>query len=1094
MSDRTDLAAQLSPQDRRRLLEKLLRQKAATSRTFPLSFAQRRLWVLDQLQPGNPAFNLPAAVRLSGRLDVAGVEAGLNEIVRRHHVLRATFSSVKGEPVQHIAPRLTLKVSRVDLGNLPPNEQEKEIRRYASEEALKPFDLSTGPLVRARLVRLGEQEHVAFFTIHHIVSDGWSMGVLTRELGIVYEAFSRGKPSPLHELPIQYTDFAHWQRGWLQGEVLERQLEYWRRQLGELSPLELPADAPRPERQTFRGGACELVLPEAQWTGIQTLSVAEGITPFMTLLAAYQLLLSRYSGQEDIAVGTPITGRNRAEIEGLIGFFVNTLVMRTDVSGNPSFRNLLARVRDVAVAAYSHQDLPFEKLLEELRPDRDLSRTPLFQAFFNMLNVGNQRLASSDLVIEALPDLEPPALFDLTLYARQHDQELHLRLVYNVDLFHRERMAGLLDQFQQLLTRAVADPDRSVLSHSLVTPPQRDSLPDPVQSLHAEWDGPVHNRFSQNARQTPNRIATWNQGRTLDYQTLDAWSNQVAHQLIEQGIKPQEIVAVYGTRRESLVGALLGILKAGAAFVILDANDPADRLLEYARIARPQAWITLKAAGTLPLALETFLATSSCRCRLTLPHRPDAEDGDPWKAIPTSAPKVTVGPEDLAYLAFTSGTTGQPKAVQGTHRPLSHFFPWYCRKFALRDTDRFSMLSGLGHDPLLRDIFTPLWLGATLCVPESDVMAAGPLRDWMREAEISVLHLTPAHGHILTENTSSKAGDASRIPSIRYAFFGGDLLTTRDVARFQKLAPEATLVNLYGATETPQAISYHVVDQDPQAYATGNVPLGQGIDNVQLLVVNPSGEHCGVGEVGEIYVRTPYLSRGYLDDERLTQERFTVNPFRNCSEITSRSSDPSPYPLPRGERGLGEVILEQFLTQRPDDRVYKTGDRGRYLPHGDVEILGRLDTQVKIRGFRIELGEIEATLTTHPAVRQAVVIVREEDPGRKRLVAYLVPAEAQEPTTGELWQFLQQKLPEAMVPAAFVTLESLPLTPRGKVDYKALPAPDSTRPELAETYVAPRTELETQLAEIWTDVLAVDRVGVEDNFFALGGHSLLAVQ
>ena len=1029
---------------------------------LPLSLMQERLWFLEQLDPGNTSYNMPSAVRLRGPLDVDALARSFQAVVDRHETLRTSFPSVQGQPRQAIAEKLEIQLPVIDLSGIPDERREAEVRRQADVEARTPFDLVSGPLFRTQLLRLGATEHVLLVTVHHIVSDGWSQHLLIQEVAALYEAFSQGQPSPLEPLSLQYADYAVWQRGYLAGESLERQLAYWTEQLGGApASLNLPTDRPRPAVQSYRGASEGLQLSGELSEALRELSRRQGATLFMTLLAAFKVLLSRLSGQEDIAVGSPIAGRNRAEIEGLIGFFINTLVLRTDVSGNPTFEELLARVREVALGAYAHQDVPFEMLVKELQPDRDLSRTPLFQVFFNMLNLRQPSFKTGDLELEIPSVFEAESKFDLTMYASERDDgRIQFNLVYNADLFDRGRMVGMLDQFSQLLSQVVEDPDRNVFGFSLLTSVGKERLPDPTEAQQTAWHGAVQDRFSEHARRTPDEVAVRFGEQSLTYRQLDQWSNRLANRLIADGVRPGDVVAVYGARRPSLVCALLGTLKAGAAFAVLDANYPAARLIDCARIAAPRAWIRLQAAGPLPDALREFLDASLGGPCLELSDAPDGDQADPLSASSGDPPGVTVAADDLAYLAFTSGTTGKPKAIQGTHRPLSHFFPWYCDRFDIRATDRFSMLSGLGHDPLLRDVFAPLWSGATICIPDSDDLSPAPLVDWMRRLEISVAHLTPAHGQLLAPSASGAEGASSRIESLRYVFFGGDVLRYDDVSRFRRVAPSATVVNFYGATETPQAISCYEVGAEHPASGAPRVPIGRGIDDVQLLLVNASGTLCGVGEVGEIHVRTPYLSRGYLGDAALTDERFLTNPFSG----------------------------------REGDRVYRTGDLGRYLPDGNVEILGRSDDQVKIRGFRVEPQEVAAVLASHPEIAQAAVVAREDRSGEKQLVAYVVAEGEDEPKVEGLRAFLGARLHESMVPAVFVPLPELPLTPNGKLDTRALPDPDSGRSMRDQAYVAPRTPTEELVAEIWSEVLHAERVGVHDNFFHLGGHSLLAVQ
>jgi amino acid adenylation domain-containing protein len=1039
---------------------------------LPLSFAQQRLWFLAQLEPESPAYNLWAAYRLRGPLNVPALEQSLSEIVRRHEALRTTFAAVDGQPVQVVAPHRPLRLPIVKLKGLPEGEKDARALQLVAEDARRPFDLAQGPLFRATLAQLAEEDYVLLLAMHHIISDGWSTRVLFQELTALYTAFTTGKPSPLPELPVQYADYAVWQRQWLQGEVLETQLAYWKQQLGgSPSMLELPTDHPRPAIQTYRGARQSLLLPEALSVSLKVLSQREEVTLFMTLLAAFQVLLQRYTGQDDIVVGSPIAGRNRAELEGLIGFFVNTLVLRTDLSGDPLFRELLGRVREVALGAYAHQELPFEKLVEELQPARRLSHTPLFQVFFNMLNLQANRIALPGLTVEVLSPPEVESKFDLTLYVRDQHGRIHFDLVYNADLFGRARMVELLAQLQQLLAQVVERPWERIDRFLLVTPEAAARLPDPAAALRAEWAGSVQARFAEQARRVPQRPAVVDPHEVWSYAELEARSNQLAHYLRGQGVQPQEVVAIYGHRSTALVWALLGVLKAGAAFLMLDPAYPAARLRDCLRLAKPRGWIQLGAAGTLPEPLEAFVAT--VRCRLELPRRTAAASQNLFEGYATADPGIAVAPDDLAYIVFTSGSTGTPKGIRGSHRPLAHFLAWYSQTFGLDDADRFSLLSGLSHDPVLRDLFTPLWLGGTLHIPDPEAIGSPDrLLEWMQHQELSVVHLTPALGQLLAAGPSSAAvapvGEP-RLRALRYACFGGDVLTKQEVAKLRSVAPSATCVNFYGATETPQAMGYFIIpDADAGGQGPGpawealpeRVPVGQGIADVQLLVLTGTQQLAGIGELGEIYVRTPYLTQGYLDDEALTQARFITNPW----------------------------------THHPDDRLYRTGDVARYRPDGTVEFLGRRDAQVKLRGFRIELGEIEAVLGGHPAVREAAVVVREDTPGEKQLVAYLVPTAAPAPTTSELRRFLQARLPDYMLPSTFMTLEALPLTPNGKMDCRALPAPGPERPALEDAFAAPRTPNEEMLAGIWTEMLGIEHVGIHDDFFALGGHSLLATQ
>ncbi|HET6976590.1 MAG TPA: amino acid adenylation domain-containing protein [Pyrinomonadaceae bacterium] len=977
-----------------------------------LSYAQQRLWFFDQMQPGLAIYNIPAAIRFSGSLNLAALEGALREIVRRHEVLRATFISINGEPQQVITSVENFTPALVDI-----NESESD--RLIEAEAHHPFDLSHGPL-RVTLLRATEDEFVLLITVHHIASDGWSGDVFIREIAALYRAYEAGEPSTLAELPVQYGDYAAWQREWLSGPLLHEQINYWKQQLASApAVLELPTDRVRRGVQSYRGGSESQVLSSDLRVRLEELSRREGVTLFMTLLAAWQMLLHRYTNQQDVVVGTPIAGRTRGEVEGLVGFFANTLVLRTEIDGELSFRELLRRVREVCLGAYSNQDLPFEKLVEELQPERTLSHNPLFQVFFNKFSVSTQSLELPDVTTELLLPAELGAKFDLSLYVIEQGDVNRLELTYNADLFESSRIAEMIQQFNDLLGQIVDEPNSALASFSLITSRAKEYLPDPTLPLAPTWSGAVHELFVKQAQRTPAQTAVVDSQRAWSYRDLDRRSNQLARDLQAKGVRSNDVVAVNAERSARLVCALLGVLKAGAAFMILDPANPDSYLNECLRVAQP-------------------------RYRLELNEIDELRNSD-------DEIEVQVGPNDLAYIAFTSGSTGTPKGIAGEHGPLAHFVAWQAHTFDRHAGDRFSMLSGLSHDPLLRDIFTPLSVGATLCIPET--VAGGRLGDWIAEHKISVMHLTPPTLQLLQEISHKKAQNAPKqervFPELRYAFFGGDTLTMCDVALLRDLAPQVECVNFYGATETPQAMGFFVVNATPE-----RVPVGRGIDGVQLLVLNHAGELAGVSEAGEICIRTPYLSRGYVGDDELTEARFVADSFGEAAEV----------------------------------RIYRTGDRGHYLPDGNVEFLGRMDREIKVLGHRVDPQGIEAALQANASVSDAVVVARESVSGDTSLVAYVVG----DINTSELRAYLKDKLPPYMIPAAFVILDTLPLTPNGKVDFSGLPVPDSDERETS--FVAARSPIEEVLCGIWSDLLGRRQIGVHDNFFDLGGHSLLATR
>jgi amino acid adenylation domain-containing protein len=1023
----------------------------------PLSFSQQRLWLLDRLEPGSSAYNMPMPVRVRGRLDRAALEQALDEIVRRHESLRTTFAEQDGEPVQVIAPPESFSLPLADLSGLCEEVRRAEERLLA--ESRRSFDIERGPLFRAALVRLDPEEHVLLLDMHHIISDGWSFGIFFRELSTLYGAFLEGRPSPLAELPVQYADFSVWQREWLQGAVLEEQLTYWRGRLAGSPPaLELPVDRLRPAVQAHRGRNSVLVLPAGLTARLRDLSLAVGTSLFMTLLAAFQLLLSRLSGQDDIVVGSPSAGRSRVEVEGLIGLFLNTLVLRTDFSGDPTFRDLLGRVKEVVLGAYRYQAIPFERLLEELQPERQLSRTPIFQVLFNFVSLSDISLELSGLQVEGVRLSQREAKFDFTLYVSELMDSLQLNLVYNADLFEPWRMEEILRQLEHLLLQSTAEPDARIGSLSLVTPAVAALLPDPAQPLSGDWMGAGHHALALGAGRHPERIAVRDaRGEVWTYGALEARSNQLARLLIARGVDRGDAVAVWAHRGAPLLQALMGTLKAGAAFLILDPAYPAPRLLEYLRIGRPVAWLQVPGSPAPPPEVEEA-ASACCPCRIDLAAAADL------LGLPETDPQVPIGPDDAACITFTSGSTGVPKAVVGRHGALTHFYPWMGRRFNLSGEDRFGMLSALAHDPLQRDVLTPLWFGAQLVVPDPDGFGKpGYLAGWARSEEVTVVNLTPAMMELLLDSAENRPEPVRELPSLRLAFVVGDLLKKGEVERLQRLAPSLLCVNLYGATETQRALSYFVVPRpgEPDAARIGKevLPLGRGMEGCQLLVLNRAGRLAGVGEAGEIHIRSRQLARGYLGDEALTAERFQPNPF-----------------VTNPEEG---------------DRVYRTGDLGRYLADGGVELIGRADLQVKLRGFRIELGEVEAALARFPGVRECVVIVREDRPGDRKLVGYLVAADGALPFR-DLRAFLGGRLPDYMVPSAFVVLPALPLTRSGKVNRRALPPPveehrDGERPES-------RNPVEELLAGIWSDLLGVADIPSEGSFFELGGHSLLATR
>ena len=1035
--------------------------------TAPVSFSQERLWILDRIEPGSTAYGIPVAVRLRGQVDLGALVRGLGALVARHESLRTRFESAGGRPVQRIDPPRPPALPVVDLARLPEGRRGQALEVVLAGASERVFDLTRGPLFHTVWIREGEASGVLHLLMHHIVSDGWSVAIFIRETAELYRAELEARPSELPALPVQYADYSGWQRDWLGDAARELQLAYWRERLAGAPPTtELPLDRPRPTVRSFVGARRSVRLDPERTAALRRLAGQHQATLFMVLLAAFYVLLQRLGGQDDLVVGSPVAGRGRREVEGLIGMFLNTLVLRADLSGDPPFNELLRRVRETALGAYAHQDVPFERLLDELKPERDLSRTPFFQVFFNMLE-----LPGASLEPVALP--ETPSKFDLTLYVGPRDGGLALDAVFDAGLFERVTVERFLDQYVRILDQVAAAPDGRIGDLSLLGPESLGVLPDPRAELSSAWHGSVPEALARAAREAPDRVAVVDQDRAWSYAALESRSAGVAGRLLAEGVGRGDRVAILAHRSAALAPAVLGVLWAGAAFVILDPAHPGRRLAEMVAIARPRALLTLEAVGEVPEELAAALGDAP---RLAVAAEPEgAGQPRPAEAGAATAP-AEVGPDDPAYVAFTSGSTGRPKGILGRHGSLTHFFPWMRRRFDLAADDRFSMLSGLAHDPLHRDLFTPVWLGATVVVPDPlEMGASGRLARWLGRERVTAALLTPAMAQVVTERPP--AGPAARpevrAEALRRVFLVGDVLTVRDVERLRELAPSVACVNLYGSTETQRAVGFHEVParapSDRPADERGRrvLPLGRGMEDVQLLVLSRAGGLCAVGEVGEVCVRSPHLALGYVDDDELTGRRFVTNPF--------------------GPFG-GE----------PGDRLYRTGDLGRYTPDGEVVFLGRADDQVKVRGFRIELGEVQARLAEAPGVREAVVLLEtggRGGPGGDRLVGYVVPEpDAPRPTPADLRAYLLERLPGYMVPAGFAVLERIPLTPNRKIDRRALARIEDSSKEVRMASRPPQTRAEKAIAEIVREVLGLDTIRVEDNFFDLGGNSLLLVQ
>ncbi len=1049
---------------------------------LPLSSGQQRLWFLDQLEPGSPLYNNPAAIRLDGPLDAAALERSLAAIVQRHEILRTVFVTRDGRPAQLILPALDTPLRTIDLRGLPAAERAAEVQRLAAADARASFDLTRGPLFRVTLLRTGEQEHVVLLTMHHIVSDGWSIGVLIDELTALYQAYTSGQEPPLAPLPIQYADYAAWQRTWLAGPEATAQLAAWQERLaGDLPPLDLPTDRPRPALQSYAGATRWFALPEALAGAVAALSRREGATPFMTLLAGFAALLHRYSGQETFCVGTPVAGRARPETEGLIGFFVNTLALPADFRGEPTFRELLARTRETALDAFSRQDVPFDALVEAVQPERDLSRTPLFQVMFVMQEARLPRLERAGLRATPLEVDTATAKFDLTLYLEERDGALRGWWNYNTDLFDAATIARMEQHFGVLLAAALAAPDVPVSRLPLLTDDERALLAAWNDTATGDPPAPlVHRVFEGQAAATPDATALVCEGERLSYRELNARANRLARRLRALGVGPEEIVGVCLPRSADAIVALLAVFKAGGVYLPLDPAYPPERLRFMLEDAAPRVVLADDGQG--------------------------AADGGRWAAVEMADTSLAgespddleggAGREHAAYIIYTSGSTGQPKGVVIAHGGFADHCRDIVRLYALTPADGVLAFASLNFDASLEQIVPTLMAGARLVLRGPEVWPPADFQRYVLAEGLTVINPPTAYFHQLAQ---AWAAEPPPLPpgQIRLAIAGGDALLPEYVRLWQAgPAGGARLLNAYGPTET--TITAMLCEVSRLSPVPPRIPIGRPLPNRRAYILDRHRQPVPPGVPGELYLGGQGVARGYLHRPELTAERF----------------------LEAGGWGLeaGDARHAASL-QPPAARLYRTGDLCRFLPDGTIEFLGRVDQQVKIRGFRIEPGEIEAALTAHPDVAAAAVVVREDRSGDRRLVAYVVPEDRDTGDTeresgggrergrpgteadngdlrvraADLRTWLSARLPEYMLPSAIVTLDTLPLTPSGKLDRRALPAPEPGTASGA-TFVAPRDPVEAELARLWAEVLQVERVGVHETFFELGGHSLLAAQ
>jgi len=1010
---------------------------------IPLSYSQERFWFLQELDRGQVSHVLGDILKLVGPLNIAALEKSLQEILRRHETLRTIYRVLDDKPIQIVQEDAGFSLDIVDLSYFPIDEREDKAKELIKQWDDHSIDLTQDLMLQARLLRIQEQEHILVINIHHISSDGWSMGVFWRELSVIYSGLIKGETISLPELPFQYADYAVWQREWLRGARRRSQLAYWRDQLRDLAVQDLPTDRPRTVDLTNRGSYEDFLLSADLLKQLKELSKREQVTLFMILVAVLSLLLKRYSGLDDIAVGTAVANRRIPEIENIIGLFLNTLVLRTDLSGNPTFSQLMKRVGDVALDAYDNQDVPFEMLLKDLQPERNLNRTPYFQVMIILQNMPKSSLSLPGIKVQPVDLQGQTSDQDLTLHLNESESGLHGSIEYKTDLFDKSTIQRMLVQFEYLIEQIATDAYKPIGDYSLLTPRAKSILPNPGDEIPAPNFPLVTQLISSSANRTPTAMALEMGEESWTYHELNERASELARLLLAHGLRKKDVVVVQGKRSFGLITGMIGVLMAGGVLLTIDPNLPLER----------QAIMLREAGATFMVVVDNpgVRVDSGIPCIQVDSQTGKLRSGE-CKQQQVELP-VLKG-EDPAYIFFTSGTTGVPKGILGDHKGMAHFLNWQQERFEITSEDRGSQLINIGFDAILRDTFLPLISGATLVLPlEVEEIESERLIQWLREKRITFLHTVPSLAQMWLRGAEQLELDGTLLDDLRWAFFSGEPLNESLINQWRRiLGKSGQLLNFYGPTETTMIKTYFLVPDEP---LSGMQPAGRPLPNTQVLVL-ADGRLCGIGELGEIVIRTPFGTRGYINAPE-EQRRFVKNPFR----------------------------------EDENDLLFYTGDSGRYRSDGSLEVLGRLDGQVKIRGVRIEPAEIEAVLEQHPAVQQLAIAVHDGEQG-KFLAAYIVPANTLD--SGELRRYAIEKLPAAMVPSYFVELIEMPLMANGKVNRKALIEVELGEVDLAEEFVAPRTVTEETLVEIWKDVLRLDRVGIHDDFFSLGGHSLLAMQ
>ncbi|GHO56591.1 non-ribosomal peptide synthetase [Ktedonobacter robiniae] len=1055
MTDLSRRLAKLTP-EQRAVLENRLRQKQSTAQPEtrimawrgevgapPLSFEQQRLWLTDQLAPGNPAYNSPLALRLRGVLDRAAIQRALKEIMWRHEVLRTSFGVQDEQPVQVVHSDADLHLRSIDLCALPESEREAVAYKLACEEAQRPFDITQGPIFRVLLMTIGEEEHILTLVFHHIAVDAWSIVIFFRELTALYDAYQQQKELPLPPLTLQYADYALWQRQTLQGPKLDGLLTYWREHLANLPTLRLPTDYPRLAGPAFTGEKQTILLSSTLKRKLLAISQHNQATLFMTLLTAFQILLTRYSGQEEIVIGTSVAGRMRKELEDLIGFFINMLILRTVLPGSLNFHKALQHVREECLQAYAHQDLPFERLVQELHPERDSAGMLLFQVLFQSVESLSESGTFPGLVVEPYALQTGTSKFDLLVSIREPGKEISVELEYNTALFRAETIERLLGHYLSLLEALMEHPEQPIQELPVLTKREWHTMISAWNQTETPFsdDLCLHQLFERHVAQQPGALALSYEEQELTYAQLDVRANQLAHYLRRLGVGPDVIVGLCVERSVEMVVGILGILKAGGAYAPLDPNYPEERL----------AFLLKETRASVVLTQRRLLANLPAQERYVI-----CLDSD-WTRIEQvqgDAPLSDVAPTNLAYVISTSGSTGRPKGIAIPHRGVVNNITDLNRRFQVGPGDSVLALSSLSFDMCVYDVLGILAAGGRIELPSAS-LSKDPAH-WAQllvRKRITLWNSAPSLLDLLvTHCEQTQTGPLH----LRLALLGGDWVPVTLPDRLKMLAPGIEFISLGGATEASiHSIIYPVEATDPN---WKSIPYGRPMANQEAYILDANFQPVPVGIPGELHLGGIGLARGYLNRPDLTAEKFVPHPFA---------------------REAGE-------------RLYKTGDLARYREDGVIELLGRLDFLVKIRGLRIEAGEIEATLKQHPAIREAVVLARDDRAGDKQLVAYIVAPEG-EPEPTELRSLLKRSLPEYMQPQAYVFLERLPLSPNGKVDRKALPEPDRAQP-LRKDLVMPRDELERRLARTWSDILGIEQIGITNNFFELGGDSFKAIR